>query len=90
MPAQILAAKSSSHHVAAGDAVAHRERRDRSLKAGAEGAARHLGRQLTTRSATTPRAAHALGAVLDHPDRERRQLFHLVARRLTRGLALID
>ena len=33
----------------------------RSLKAGAEGAARHLGRQLTTRSATTPRAAHALG-----------------------------
>ena len=78
------------HHIAAGDAVAHRQRHDRSLQAGAERAARHLGRQLATRRATAPRAAHVLAAMLDHPDRDRRQLFDLVTRRLTRGLALVD
>src|SRR5271165_7654064 len=50
----------------------------------------HLARQLTTRAPSTLRAAHVLGAVLDHPDSDRRQLFDLVTGRLTDPTMLID
>ena len=48
-----------------------------------------LATQLTTRSPSTLPTAHALHAVLDHPDRHRRKLFDLLARRLTHWVALI-
>jgi len=52
--------------VAAGDAVADRQRRHRRLQPGAEGAPCHLGAQPGACLAPTRRAAQPLGAVLGH------------------------
>ena len=76
-------------HVAAGDAIAHRGRRHGRLQPGAEGARGHLGWQRGMRSRSALRAAHALGAVFDHPGRHLRQLFDLVARGRMRRPTLI-
>lgn len=76
-------------HVAAGDAVAHRQRDKRRLQARAEGALRDLLGKPGSRAPSAPRTAHALGTVLGHRDRQRRQLFDLVARRLAHRLTLI-
>ncbi len=78
--------------VAAGDAVANRERRDGRLQARPEGAMWHVGRQLGTRLGSTGRAAQPMQTVLGHGDRDRRQLTHLVALRASRldALALAE
>ena len=65
-------------HVAAGDAVAHRQRHERRPQAGTKGTARHLAWQLGACPSATLRAAHTLAAMLDHSDRDRRQLLDLV------------
>jgi len=66
------------HRVAARDAVAHRQRRDRRLQARAERTRGDLAGAL--RSA--PRTAQPLTAMLGHPDRQLGQLLDLVAGRL--------
>ena len=85
MPAQILRAEqllAQLDHVAARDTVAHRQRRDRRLQARPERAAGDLGRQLARALDAAAGAAHALAAMLGHPDRDLRQLLDLMARRL--------
>jgi hypothetical protein len=59
--------------------LSHRERRDRSLKAWAEGALGDLAWELCPRVLSATRAVDSLGAVLCDPDRDDRQLLDLVA-----------
>src|ERR1017187_10467137 len=68
--------------VTARDAVAHRERRDRRLQPGPQMAGGDLSWKLARAARTAARAAHSLATVLEDPDRDRRKLFDLVARRL--------
>lgn len=58
-------------------------RRDRRLTAWTEMAPGELLRELACASRSAPRAAHTLPAMLGDPDCDRRELFDLVARRLT-------
>src|SRR5579863_4144014 len=64
------------------DPVSDRQRRDRRLQARAEHTAHNLLWQLGAPTPAAARAAHALAAMLDQPDRDRRQLLDLVAHRL--------
>jgi hypothetical protein len=69
--------------------VANRQGCDRRLQLRTEAATRNTRRQLGTHRATAVRAADALQAVLADLDRKRRQLRHLMPRRLTTRLALV-
>jgi hypothetical protein len=74
--------------IAARDAVAHRQRRDRGLQPRAERAPGDLGGQPAGLPCPAGRAAHALAAMLDHPRRDHRQLLDLVTRRRAERHAL--
>ena len=73
------------HDIAAADAVACREHSHGSFKARPERAACDLSGKLRSRALATARAAHALGAMLDHDRRDDRQLFDLMALRIADG-----
>src|SRR3954471_18582227 len=68
--------------VAAADAVADRQHRDRGLIARPERALTDADGQLAAPPAPAARAAHALAAMLGHGDRDRRQLLDLMACRV--------
>lgn len=68
------------------DTVADRERRDRRLKAWTEMALGESVREPARAARTTAGTAHTLTAMLDDPDRDNRELFDLVARRLTQRI----
>ena len=76
-------------HVAARDAVAGAHRHHRRLGAGAEGRAPQPVGQRGRRLCPAPRAAQAVGAVLCHPHRDRRQLGDLVATEAGGEMALL-
>jgi hypothetical protein len=77
------------HRILARNTVSHRQRRHRRFKARAKAAPDNLGFKLCPRALAALGAAQSLGAVLDHADRDRRQLFPLMARRLAHCTALI-
>ena len=62
---------SELHRVAAGDAVAHRQRGDGCLKTGTEGAPGDIPGQSGPDQAATLRAAHMVEAMLGHKDGDR-------------------
>src|ERR1019366_553587 len=68
--------------VTARETVAHRQGRYRRLKPGSEMAPSNAPRELAGASGSAPGAAHALTAMLDDTDRDHRELFDLVSRRL--------
>jgi hypothetical protein len=67
--------------VAAGDTVAHGERHDRGLQPRPERRAGHAGGKLGPGLGSTLAATDTVQPMLGHPDRDRRQLGELVARR---------
>lgn len=73
------------HDVATGDPVAHRQHRDRGVKARPERGSADAGGQPAARPRAAVRAAHPLAAVLGHDHMDRRQLLDLMARRLAIG-----
>jgi hypothetical protein len=79
-PKQLLA---QLDHITAADPVAHRQRRDRRLKARPKRTGGDLAGKPCPPSTAAAQAAHPLAAMLGHRDRDQRQLLDLVAHRLT-------
>src|SRR6266542_171367 len=79
---------SRTSSVAPGDPVSDRDGGDRGLQPWPEGADRNAGGQLGARARAAVGAAQAVEPVLAQQSRDRRQLRHLVARRLGQLLTL--
>lgn len=71
------------HNITAADAVAHRQHRHSRFKTRAEHTAGDIRGQQRPRPLATAGAAHPRTAMLDHPSRDNRQLFYLMAHQLT-------